>query len=163
MERQGGRCRRLVLVPFPLQGHISPMLQLGTILHSRGFSITIAHTTNLGSPDASKHPDFVFLPLSSDDSSSTTESKDSDDFIVFVSDLNLNHRASLQEQLTEMVEKQEQHEELPCIVLKKIGKIVKANEKATKGYESHIGKIRICQGFSRLYKEIKSLVSNCTN
>ncbi|KAL5750402.1 hypothetical protein ACOSP7_025005 [Xanthoceras sorbifolium] len=116
MERQGGRCRRLVLVPFPLQGHISPMLQLGTILHSRGFSITIAHTTNLGSPDASKHPDFVFLPLSSDDSSSTTESKDSDDFIVFVSDLNLNHRASLQEQLTEMVEKQEQHEELPCIV-----------------------------------------------
>ncbi|KAH7549966.1 hypothetical protein JRO89_XS13G0111600 [Xanthoceras sorbifolium] len=116
MERQGGRCWRLVLVPFPLQGHISPMLQLGTILHSRGFSITIAHTTNLGSPDASKHPDFVFLPLSSDDSSSTTESKDSDDFIVFVSDLNLNHRASLQEQLTEMVEKREQHEELPCIV-----------------------------------------------
>ncbi|TXG74214.1 hypothetical protein EZV62_002793 [Acer yangbiense] len=65
MEGQGGRRRRLVLVPYPFQGHITPMLQLGTILHSKGFSITIA-LSQFDFPDTSNHPDFVFLPLSND-------------------------------------------------------------------------------------------------
>ncbi|KAL5817098.1 hypothetical protein ACOSQ3_025476 [Xanthoceras sorbifolium] len=39
----------------------------------------------------------------------------------------------------------------------------KESKREEKGYESHIGKIAKCQDFSRLYKEIKSLVSNCTN
>lgn len=38
------------------------MLQLGTILYSKGFSITIAHTV-FNSPDPRSHPDFNFLPL----------------------------------------------------------------------------------------------------
>ncbi|KAJ0956855.1 hypothetical protein HanPSC8_Chr01g0020411 [Helianthus annuus] len=56
MADNGRRRWRLVLVASPLQGH---MLQLGTYLHSKGFSITIAHP-----PDSSNHPDFTFLPLS---------------------------------------------------------------------------------------------------
>ncbi|KAL5822672.1 hypothetical protein ACOSQ4_020572 [Xanthoceras sorbifolium] len=52
--------------------------------------------------------------------------------------------------------------------LESIGVEIEDEDKALskreeKGYESHIGKIAKCQGFSRLYKEIKSLVSNCTN
>ncbi|TXG74239.1 hypothetical protein EZV62_002818 [Acer yangbiense] len=114
MEKQGLGCRRVVLVPCPLQGHINPMLRLGTILHSKGFSITVAHT-QFNSPNTCNHPDFVFLPLLSDDSSS--ERNDSDDFVVFLSNLNLNHKASLQKLLTQIVEQeQEQHEGLPCII-----------------------------------------------
>ncbi|KDP44851.1 hypothetical protein JCGZ_01351 [Jatropha curcas] len=55
-ERKG---RRLVLFPLPLQGHVNPMLQLANILHSKGFSITIIHTT-FNSPDPSKYPHFTF-------------------------------------------------------------------------------------------------------
>ncbi|XP_065872337.1 UDP-glycosyltransferase 76F1-like [Euphorbia lathyris] len=55
-ERKG---RRIVLFPLPLQGHINPMFELANILHSRGFSIIILHTT-LNSPDPSKYPHFTF-------------------------------------------------------------------------------------------------------
>ncbi|KAF8030073.1 hypothetical protein BT93_E2485 [Corymbia citriodora subsp. variegata] len=56
---------RLVLFPLPFQGHINPMLQLGQILHARGFSITILHT-NFNAPDPSSHPHFVFRSIVSD-------------------------------------------------------------------------------------------------
>jgi hypothetical protein len=64
MEEKGRRRRRVrvVLVPFPFQGHINPMLQLGSILHSNGFSITVVHA-QYNSPDPSTHPDFSFVPL----------------------------------------------------------------------------------------------------
>ena len=52
----------LVLVPAPFQGHINPMLQLGTIFHSFGFSITVVHTI-YNSPDPKNHPDFSFVPM----------------------------------------------------------------------------------------------------
>ncbi|KAK4856239.1 hypothetical protein QYF36_015531 [Acer negundo] len=114
MEEKGGRRRRLVLVPYPLQGHITPMLQLGTILHSRGFSITVAHS-QFNSPDTSNHPDFVFLPLSDD---SLSKYNPFDDIVDSISYHNLTCRVSLQELLIEMIEKQqERHEEqLPCII-----------------------------------------------
>ena len=60
--QSAGQRRCLVLVPCPYQGHINPMLQLGTILHSNGFSITIVHT-DFNSPDPQTHPYFCFLPI----------------------------------------------------------------------------------------------------
>ncbi|KAD4584578.1 hypothetical protein E3N88_22179 [Mikania micrantha] len=54
--------KHLVLIASPFQGHMTPMLQLGSVLHSKGFSITIAHT-KLNSPDPSNHPEFEFLEL----------------------------------------------------------------------------------------------------
>ncbi|XP_052184730.1 UDP-glucose iridoid glucosyltransferase-like [Diospyros lotus] len=62
-------CRSVVLVPCPFQGHVSPMLELGSVLHSKGFSITIAHCEEINPPNPSNHPDFAFLPfrLSGDD------------------------------------------------------------------------------------------------
>ncbi|GAB4860069.1 hypothetical protein Ancab_011546 [Ancistrocladus abbreviatus] len=53
---------RVVLVVFPFQGHINPMLDLATILHSRGFAITICHP-EFNSPDPSNHPEFTFLRI----------------------------------------------------------------------------------------------------
>ncbi|XP_071719833.1 UDP-glycosyltransferase 76H1-like [Rutidosis leptorrhynchoides] len=62
MADHGGKLRRLVLVASPLQGHMTPMLQLATYLHSKGFSITIAHS-QFRRPDPNNHPDFIFHPL----------------------------------------------------------------------------------------------------
>ncbi|KAL5991640.1 hypothetical protein ACLOJK_012549 [Asimina triloba] len=59
---QGKKLPRLVFFPVPLQGHMNPMLQLATLLHSKGFSITIIHT-HLNSPNPSNFPNFNFEPI----------------------------------------------------------------------------------------------------
>ncbi|KAL4273162.1 hypothetical protein GQ457_13G007020 [Hibiscus cannabinus] len=61
MEKEQKPCH-LVLVMAPFQGHITPVLQLATALHSKGFSITILHP-ELNSPDPSNHPDFAFVSI----------------------------------------------------------------------------------------------------
>jgi hypothetical protein len=77
--------RRLVLFPLPLQGHVNPMIQLANILHSKGFSITIIHTT-FNSPDPSKYPHFTFHSIQEE----LTETEASTaDIIALVSSLNI--------------------------------------------------------------------------
>ncbi|XVF05423.1 hypothetical protein REPUB_Repub05bG0170900 [Reevesia pubescens] len=61
MEKQQ-KSGHLVLVMLPFQGHITPMLQLATILHSKGFTITIVHP-ELNSPNPSNHPEFTFISI----------------------------------------------------------------------------------------------------
>ncbi|PPR85787.1 hypothetical protein GOBAR_AA34907 [Gossypium barbadense] len=61
MEKQQ-KSGHLVLVMAPFQGHLTPMLQLATILHSKGFSITIVHP-ELNSLNPSNHPEFTFVPI----------------------------------------------------------------------------------------------------
>ncbi|KAE8709614.1 hypothetical protein F3Y22_tig00110330pilonHSYRG00263 [Hibiscus syriacus] len=49
-----------VCVPYPLQGHVSPMMQLAQLLHSRGFFISYAKTVvNHRRLIRSKGPDSV--------------------------------------------------------------------------------------------------------
>ncbi|KAL1336894.1 UDP-glycosyltransferase 76F1 [Arachis hypogaea] len=63
MEKQKGR--RLLLMPSPLQGHITPMLQLAHTLHSNGFSITVIYTSSFTPPHlSSSYPNFTFLSIS---------------------------------------------------------------------------------------------------
>ena len=54
--------KRLVLFPLPLQGHQTPMLQLASILYSKGFSISIVHT-HFNSPNPANYPHFNFHPI----------------------------------------------------------------------------------------------------
>ncbi|XLU34344.1 hypothetical protein S245_070410, partial [Arachis hypogaea] len=62
MEQKG---RRLLLMPSPLQGHVTPMLQLAHTLHSNGFSITVIYTSSFTHPHlSSSYPNFTFLSIS---------------------------------------------------------------------------------------------------
>ncbi|KAJ9172428.1 hypothetical protein P3X46_015669 [Hevea brasiliensis] len=106
------RCRRVVLVPCPFQGHINPMLQLGTILYSKGFFITIVHP-QFNSPNPSKHPEFDFQFVQEGLSKHDFASGNLVDII-----LALNERCKIpfQECLLRMMLQQESHDEIACII-----------------------------------------------
>ncbi|KAJ0796142.1 putative UDP-glucuronosyl/UDP-glucosyltransferase [Helianthus annuus] len=99
MGEERYRCKHLVLVASPFQGHMTPMLQLGSVLHAKGFSITIVHT-KLNSPDPSNHPEFEFLPLF--DNFVAIDA--STNFTKFVEVLNENCKLQLQDSLTQKIQ-----------------------------------------------------------
>ncbi|XP_031263712.1 UDP-glycosyltransferase 76B1-like [Pistacia vera] len=59
VQSESSMRRRVILFPLPLQGHITPMLQLASILHNKGLSITVIHT-NFNSPNSVNYPHFDF-------------------------------------------------------------------------------------------------------
>ncbi|CAK9147438.1 unnamed protein product [Ilex paraguariensis] len=91
---------------------MTPMLQLGTILHSRGFSIIVAHT-EFNSPKPSNHPEFIFLPISDNLTEHETSFKNPLDSLLA---MNNNCKAPLEENLAQMVEKKAPNEQVSCIV-----------------------------------------------
>lgn len=107
---QGKRRLRVVLVPCPFQGHINPMLQLGSILHANGFSITIVHA-QYNSPNPSSHPDFSFLPLPDTGPSVLTG-----EFITFVLLLNTICKPRFEECLAEVIRQQGPEDGTACII-----------------------------------------------
>ncbi|MBA0821582.1 hypothetical protein Goarm_018430 [Gossypium armourianum] len=98
MEKQQ-KSSHVVLVMVTFQGHITPMLQLASILHSKGFSITIVHT-EFNSPNPSNHPEFTFISIPD----KLTESHFSDkDPASPVWNLNKNCAAPLQQCLEKIL------------------------------------------------------------
>ncbi|KAJ4847909.1 hypothetical protein Tsubulata_011741 [Turnera subulata] len=112
MEKQGRQVRgRLVLVPCPLQGHLSPMLELGSILHSKGFLITVAHT-KFNFPKPSSHPDFIsFLTIPDHLSDHYLISGDT---ISFLLSINAECKPLLQDSLIKLV--QETEDKIVCVI-----------------------------------------------
>ncbi|KAE9598762.1 hypothetical protein Lal_00022662 [Lupinus albus] len=99
MEKQRGKGHRLLLMPSPLQGHITPLLQLAQILFSNGFSITIIHTF-FNSPNSSTYPHFSFHPIN--DFLSDAEASTSDP--IHLTDLiNTRCKQPLQESLSTLL------------------------------------------------------------
>lgn len=68
MDSEMTRKAHAVCIPYPAQGHITPLVQLAKILHSKGFHITFVNTefnhrrlVRSKGPDAVKGlPDFRF-------------------------------------------------------------------------------------------------------
>ncbi|KZV24562.1 hypothetical protein F511_37526 [Dorcoceras hygrometricum] len=105
---QEQRWKKLVLVPFPFQGHITPMLQLGSLLHSKGFSIVVCHT-QFNAPDPTDHPEFVFVTLS-DDAEGLNMSFDN--MLNVILAMNENCEVSFQDRMAQMLQK----EEVGCVI-----------------------------------------------
>uniref|UniRef100_A0A0D3BHL1 UDP-glycosyltransferases domain-containing protein n=1 Tax=Brassica oleracea var. oleracea TaxID=109376 RepID=A0A0D3BHL1_BRAOL len=55
--------KRLVLIPIPAQGHISPIMQLAKALHLKGFSITVAQTKFSYFSPLDDFTDFQFITI----------------------------------------------------------------------------------------------------
>lgn len=114
MEKQEAKKvgRRLVLVVYPFQGHINPMLQLATILNSKGFSITVMHP-EFNSPNVSKHSHFTFVPIP-DGLSKTNVS--TENAVPTISALKKNCEDPLQRYLEQMLEAEDSHDRVACVV-----------------------------------------------
>ncbi|KAL3530822.1 hypothetical protein ACH5RR_010144 [Cinchona calisaya] len=112
MEKlQVQRRKRLVLVPYPLQGHINPMLDLASILHSKGFSITIAHT-KFNSPNPANHPDFIFLPIQDGIPNLDVSPPN---LVDLASAINTNCKEPFRECISQLMH-QEQRHQVVCII-----------------------------------------------
>ncbi|KAB1225464.1 UDP-glycosyltransferase 76C3 [Morella rubra] len=114
MEKQEAKRvgRRLVLVVYPFQGHINPMLQLATILNSKGFSITVVHP-EFNSLNVSKHSHFTFVPIP-DGLSKTNVS--TENAVPTISALKKNCEDPLQRYLEQMLEAEDSHDRVACVV-----------------------------------------------
>ncbi|KAL8213882.1 hypothetical protein R6Q57_003331 [Mikania cordata] len=82
---------------------MSPMLHLATFLHSKGFSITMAHS-DLNRPDPSNHPGLSFLPLR-DNLTATT---DFEGVSQFLQTLNDNCRPHFEQHLVQIMNSQKE-------------------------------------------------------
>ncbi|KAL3514230.1 hypothetical protein ACH5RR_026947 [Cinchona calisaya] len=116
MELEPGRNKRgiVVLVPLPLQGHMTPMLQLGTILYSKGFTIVVAHS-EFRPPNPSNHPEFIFQLLSDNLSGYDACFMN---LLNLISDINAKCRAPFEEYIVRLMQDQRlQHgNEVACII-----------------------------------------------
>ncbi|XP_010923187.1 UDP-glycosyltransferase 76F1 [Elaeis guineensis] len=95
MVRKNANGHRIVLFPAPFQGHINPMFHLASLLHSRGFSITILHT-NFNSPDPTNYPNYHFVSVPSGLTTST------DDVVAMILSLNANCEGPFRDQMSRM-------------------------------------------------------------
>ncbi|CAH8267674.1 unnamed protein product [Arabidopsis lyrata] len=115
MEKSAEK-RRIVLVPVAAQGHVTPMMQLGKALQSKGFSITVAqgHLKQISS--SSQHfPGFHFvtLPESLPQSESKTLGA-----IEFMKKLNKTSEASFKECISKLL--LQQGSDIACIIYDKL-------------------------------------------
>lgn len=106
METQGKQIQKtLVLVPFPVQGHMTPMFQLGTVLQRKGLSVTIAHTC-YNAPDPSHYPNFDFQPIS--DNLTSNDTPKNIGVFNFIKKININCESQMKEFLVQKIEKEQE-------------------------------------------------------
>ncbi|KAL8146081.1 hypothetical protein AgCh_003993 [Apium graveolens] len=97
--------KRLVLVPFPFQGHMTPMFQLGTALQQKGLSVTVAHT-RYNAPDPSLYPHLHFQPLT--DNLTSNETPTNIGFFNFFKKINKNCESEMREFLVQKIQQEQE-------------------------------------------------------
>lgn len=113
----------LVLGPCPFQGHWKPILQLGTILNSKSFAITVADTKFI-SPNPSNYPSFDFLLIVGGFISSNSSFGD---LLASILLLHHNSKAPFQQCSTPLMEQEKARAEvISCILHDKITYFSKA-------------------------------------
>ncbi|KAJ9146731.1 hypothetical protein P3X46_028962 [Hevea brasiliensis] len=113
MEKLGeAKASRLVFVVYPFQGHINPMLQLATFLHSKGFSITITHP-QFNSPNPSYHPEFTFIPVTNNLSESKLLPGD---LLGDIKVLNKICQLPFELCMNKMLEKEDRDNPISCVI-----------------------------------------------
>ncbi|CAH8356540.1 unnamed protein product [Eruca vesicaria subsp. sativa] len=99
MEK-GEEKRRIVLVPFPAQGHITPMMQLGQALSLKGFSITVAQG-GCNQVSSSQHfPAFQFVTIPE---SVPVSEQESLGLVEFLMKLNKTSETSLKDCVSQLL------------------------------------------------------------
>ncbi|WOG87434.1 hypothetical protein DCAR_0206659 [Daucus carota subsp. sativus] len=102
----------VVIVSGPFQGHLSPMLDLGNVLYSKGFGVIFAHTV-FNAPDPSKQPDLIFLPMQENLADHQILPGD---IIALVNILNKNCEEPLKKGLSEIMNRLEPENQVVCII-----------------------------------------------
>ncbi|XP_047318555.1 UDP-glucose iridoid glucosyltransferase-like [Impatiens glandulifera] len=115
---EGGEKRkqklRIVLVPWVFQGHINPMFLLASILHEKGFSITLAHA-EFTPIDPTSHPHFSFIPLP-DGFSGPDVGISFGSFLNFHSAINTKIESLLLDRLGREIDDESGAEKIACII-----------------------------------------------
>ncbi|KAL0843544.1 hypothetical protein Bca101_016789 [Brassica carinata] len=105
--------RRIVLVPVPAQGHVTPMMQLGKTLHSKGFSITVIQTQYNRVSSSQDFSDFQFLTIPGTLTDSDLKSLGA---VHFLMKLNQICEASFKHCFAQLVQEQGSHEDIACVI-----------------------------------------------
>ena len=110
MEKQEARKlgHRLVLVVYPFQGHINPMLQLATILYSKG----LAHP-QFNSPNHENHSKFHFVSIQDDLFKANFSPSN---LMATITALNSNCEAPFQQYTEEMMKVEDPHDRVAGVV-----------------------------------------------
>ncbi|CAN6984629.1 unnamed protein product [Brassica oleracea var. botrytis] len=103
--------RRIVLVPFPAQGHITPMMHLGQALSFKGFSITVAQGEYNQVGSSQHFPTFQFVTIPE---SVPVSQKENLGLVEFLMKLNNNSEARFKDCVAELL--LENGNDFACII-----------------------------------------------
>ncbi|CAH8304078.1 unnamed protein product [Eruca vesicaria subsp. sativa] len=113
MDEKLVKKRRIVLVPLPAQGHVTPIMQLGKALYSKGFSITVFQTQYNRVSSSKDFSDFHFLTIPG--SLTETDLKNLGP-LQFATKLNQVCEASFKQCLGQLLKEQGDDDEVACVV-----------------------------------------------
>ncbi|KAK9742408.1 hypothetical protein RND81_03G170500 [Saponaria officinalis] len=106
--------QKLILFPFPFQGHITPMLHLANILSTKSFSITIIQT-RFNSLDPTRFPHFTFHLIQDDIPPNSQVS--SDNLVESLSAIQLHCREPFRQCLSRILDDINAQEERACCLI----------------------------------------------
>ncbi|KAG2299772.1 hypothetical protein Bca52824_036244 [Brassica carinata] len=126
-EKLAVKKRRIVLVPVPAQGHVTPIMQLGKALHSKGFSITVIQTQYNRVSSSKYFSDFNFLTIPG---SLTDSDLKNLGILQFLRKLNQVCEASFKQCLGQLLKEQgDDGDEIACVIYDEYMSLSKAAAK----------------------------------